>query len=175
MKIACILTHDFEDSEYRIPHDRLTAAGIQVETIGFRAGEEVRGKHGKERVKIDKSIDQARPEDFDGLLIPGGYSPDQLRRDRRMVDFVRAFDAAGKLIAAVCHGPQILITADLVRGRTVTAWQTVQVDLRNAGANVVDREVVVDRNLITSRQPSDLEAFSRAILDHLGVGAAAHP
>lgn len=175
MKVACLLTNDFEDSELRIPYDRLTAAGLQIEVIGKKEGEELIGKQGRERIKADRSIDDARAEDYDVLFIPGGFSPDKLRADPRFVHFVAEFDRARKPIAAVCHGPQLLLTADRVKGRTMTAWKTIQGDLRQAGANVVDREVVVDGNLITSRQPEDLEAFSREILNYLGVGAGAHP
>lgn len=126
-------------------------------------------------MRADKGIDEVRVDDYDCLFIPGGYSPDQLRADPRFVAFTRDFVRSGKLVAAVCHGPQLLITADVVRGRTMTAWRTVQVDLRLAGASVRDEPVVIDGNLITSRQPDDLEAFSQAILDHLGAGAGAQP
>jgi protease I len=102
-------------------------------------------------------------------LLPGGQSPDHPRADKRLVDFVKAFDATGGLVAAVWHGPQLLITAGLVRGRTLRAWKTIQEDLRQIGANVKDEEVVRDGNWITSRQPSDLQAFSRAILGALGA------
>lgn len=178
MRFACILANDFEDSEYRVPVDRLRAGGHEVVVIGAKKGEELRGKKGKERATVDMGIDEAVPEDFDALLIPGGYSPDQLRADERFVDFVTAFDEENKLIASVCHGPQILITAGLVEGRRMTAWGTVQVDLEAAGAEVVDEPVVIDGNFITSRQPSDLEPFSHAILDYAGgagEAAAASP
>lgn len=105
------------------------------------------------------------------LFIPGGYSPDHLRIDRRFVDFVREFDESRKPIAAVCHGPQLFITAGIVKGRTLTAWPTIQEDLRAAGANVVDRAVVEDRNWITSRKPDDLQQFAQAILKRLQAGA----
>lgn len=173
MKIACILDEGFEDSEFRIPYDRLRAAGHEVEIIGKKKGATIAGKAGKEKVKVDRDIGDADGDDYAALLIPGGYSPDHLRIDQRFVDFVREFDEEGKLIAAVCHGPQLLISADLVRGRTLTAWPTIQVDLKRVGANVVDREVVVEGNLITSRKPEDLEAFSRAIVDALGAGEEA--
>src|SRR5207248_1881181 len=101
-------------------------------------------------------------------LIPGGYSPDKLRADDRFVEFVKEFDATGRPLAAVCHGPQLLLTAELQRGRTLTAWKTVQGDLRQAGAAVEDREVVVDDNWITSRKPDDLEAFSAKLIEELG-------
>ncbi len=103
-----------------------------------------------------------------GLLIPGGYSPDKLRADDRFVQFVRDFDATKRPLAAVCHGPQLLLTAELVQGRTLTAWKTVQGDLRQAGAHVRDQEVVVDDNWITSRKPDDLEAFSAKLIEELG-------
>ncbi|MGE5049663.1 MAG: type 1 glutamine amidotransferase domain-containing protein [Deltaproteobacteria bacterium] len=167
MKIACVLGQGFEDSEFRVPYDRLKAEGYQVDLIGLKAGEELKGYKGKEKVKAEKSIDQVNPDDYDALLIPGGQSPDHLRVDKRMVDFVKAFDEAGKLVAAVCHGPQLLIAAHLVKGRTMTAWQTIQDDLKQIGATVKDEPVVIDRNWITSRKPDDLKQFSDAIVEHM--------
>ncbi|MGZ3458469.1 MAG: type 1 glutamine amidotransferase domain-containing protein [Archangium sp.] len=166
-RVACVVGHDFEDSELRIPYDRLRGAGHEVVLIGKKKGEELVGKRGKEKVRTDMSIDEARVEDFDMLLIPGGYSPDSLRADERFVRFTKEFDDRGKLIAAVCHGPQLLMTARVVEGRTLTAWKTVQGDLELAGVNVKDEPVVRDANWITSRQPDDLEDFSRAILEDL--------
>jgi len=107
-------------------------------------------------------------DSYEGLLIPGGHSPDVLRADDRFVEFVRAFDSTGRPIAAVCHGPQLLLSAELQRGRTMTAWPTVQGDLRQAGANVIDRAVVVDDNWITSRNPGDLQAFTARFVEELG-------
>ena len=118
-------------------------------------------------MKADKGIDEVRPEDYQALLIPGGHSPDQLRKDKKIVEFVKKFDALKRPLAAVCHGPQLLLTARLVRGRTLTAWETVQGDLEQAGANVKDQEVVIDQNWITSRKPEDLKAFSEALLNAL--------
>jgi protease I len=187
MKIACLLGQGFEDSEFRVPYDRLRKEGYQVDVIGAKVGEELKGYKGKETVKVEKSIDSVDPEDYDALLIPGGQSPDHLRVDKRFVQFTKAFDASGKLIAAVCHGPQLLAAAHLVKGRTLTAWSTVQDDLQQMGANIRDEEVVRDRNWITSRKPDDLPAFSAAIVESLegsddapakGKGAgssAAHP
>jgi protease I len=172
MRIACILAGGFEDSELRKPADAFRAAGHEVVIIAEKRGQELKGKRGKEKVKADVGIDEARPENFQALFIPGGHSPDHLRADERFVKFTRAF--SDRPIFAVCHGPQILISAEIVRGKTMTAWKTVQVDLRNAGANVVDKEVVVDGSLVTSRQPSDLDAFSGAALSLLGSGAGAH-
>jgi protease I len=167
MKIACVLGQGFEDSEFRVPYDRLKQEGYQVDIIGVKAGEELKGYKGKEKVKAEKSIDQVSADDYDALLIPGGQSPDHLRVDKRMVDFVKRFDQAGKLIAAVCHGPQLLIAAHLVKGRTLTAWQTIQDDLQQIGATVKDQPVVKDRNWITSRKPEDLQQFSDAIVEEL--------
>lgn len=166
-KIACLLAEGFEDSELRVPYDALQDAGYQVEIIGAEAGQTLAGKLGKEKVKTDKSIDDVDVDDYEALLIPGGHSPDQLRADDRFVQFVRDFDATGRPLAAVCHGPQLLITAGLVDGRTLTAWKTVQVDLKYAGADVKDQEVVVDDNWITSRKPDDLGAFSDKLLEEL--------
>jgi protease I len=166
--IACLLTSGFEDSEFKVPYDRLRAAGYAVEIIGTKAGETVTGYKGHESARVERAIGDVDPEDYEGLLIPGGFSPDKLRGDDRFVDFVKRFDATGRPLAAVCHGPQLLLTAELQRGRTLTAWKTVQGDLRQAGANVVDQEVVVDRNWITSRKPEDLEAFSAKMIEELG-------
>lgn len=173
-KVALLLAEGFEDSELRIPYDKLRGAGLKVDIIGAKAGEALKGYRGRETAKVDRSIDDAHPDEYAVLLIPGGHSPDHLRADARFVAFVKDFDETGRLVAAVCHGPQLLITAGLVRGRTLTAWKTIQEDLRQIGANVQDKEVVRDRNWITSRQPSDLQAFSQAILDATGSGPSAH-
>jgi protease I len=170
MKVACLLGRGFEDSEFRIPCDRLRDAGLAVEIIGSSAGEELKGYKGREVVKADRGIGEVRPEDYAALFIPGGYSPEHLRADQRFVDFVRRFDATGHPVAAVCHGPQLLISAGLVEGRTLTAWSTIQGDLRQIGANVKDEPVVIDGNWITSRKPEDLEQFSAALLRALGTG-----
>ncbi len=175
MKIACVLGPDFEDSEFRVPFDRFTAAGHQVTVIGLERGASLQGKKGREKTTADLGIDQARADEYDALFIPGGHSPDALRGDPRMVQFVKAF--ANKPIFAICHGPQLLLTAGMVQGRTLTAWKTVQEDLKHTGAKVVDQEVVVDRNLVTSRKPDDLDAFTRESLrllsDNIGTRARA--
>lgn len=165
--VAIVLSDDFEDSEFRVPYDRLTAAGHKLTIIGIKAGTTVQGKKGKESVKIEASGAERSAIDFAGLLIPGGYSPDHLRTDEAIVKLVKDFAHAGKPIAAVCHGPQLLIEADLVRGKTVTSWPSVRTDLTNAGARWVDREVAKDGGLITSRKPADLEAFSAAFIEAL--------
>jgi len=166
-KIACLLASGFEDSEFDIPRQRLEQAGYQVEVIGAKVGDELKGDKGRVTTKVARSIDEARPEDYEGLLLPGGHSPDTLRADQRFVSFVRAFDQTKRPLAAVCHGPQLLIAAGLVKGRTLTAWQTIQDDLKQIGATVEDEPVVVDDNWITSRKPADLDAFSSKILEEL--------
>ena len=164
--IAFVLADDFEDSEFREPHDALCAAGHELEVIGVKAGV-VRGKHGAE-VKVQAAASERDPARYDALVIPGGYSPDHLRMDKNVVRFVQGFVHADKLVAAVCHGPQLLIEADAVEGKKLTSWPSVRTDLLNAGAKWVDREVVVDGALITSRKPADLPAFTAAIEKHLG-------
>jgi protease I len=166
--IACLLANGFEDSEFKIPYDRLRRAGYDVEIIGSKADEKLTGEHGKETTVTDLGIDDADVDGYEGLLIPGGYSPDKLRADERFVEFVKAFDRTARPLAAVCHGPQLLLSAGLQRGRTLTAWKTVRSDLAQAGATVKDEPVVVDRNWITSRQPGDLEAFSAKLIEELG-------
>lgn len=170
MRIACVLGQGFEDSELKVPRDKLEAAGHEVVVIGTKKGETLEGKGGKESVTAAMAIDDARPDAFDALFVPGGYSPDHLRADDRFVAFTKAF--ADKPILAICHGPQLLLTADVIRGRTLTAWKTVQADLQKAGENVVDREVAVDKGLVTSRKPDDLDAFVRESLRVLTNGGA---
>lgn len=172
MRVACLLDSDFEDSEFRGPYDALREAGHEVTVIGLRAGAELTGKKGKERTTAERGIDQVSPADFDALLIPGGYSPDHLRADRRMVDFTRAFFTDERPVFAICHGPQLLMTARVVSGRRMTAWLTVQDDLGQVGADVVDEEVVVDRRLVTSRKPDDVPAFSREAVRMLETASA---
>ena len=164
MRIACVLDVDYEDSEFREPYDAFRKAGHQVTVIGLRAGKDLKGKKGEVTTKAEAGIDQVRPDQFDALFIPGGYSPDHLRADPRMVAFTKAFFDTDKPLFAICHGPQLLITARVVKGRKLTAWKTIQDDLSQVGAAVVDQEVVVDKNLITSRQPSDIPAFIRESL-----------
>jgi protease I len=166
-KVAMVVGPEFEDSEFRIPYDRLKQANHEVTVIGISKGETVHGKKGRESTRIDESAKGQSPRDYDALVIPGGHSPDHLRIDRDVVSFVREFANSGKPVAAVCHGPQLLIEAGLVAGKTVTSWPSVRKDLENAGANWVDKEVVLDGTFITSRKPEDLEAFSNALLSAL--------
>jgi protease I len=166
-RVAMLLDEMFEDSEFRVPYDRLRAAGHEVVIVGRRAGKEVAGKQGKERVRTEAAASDVSAREFDAVVIPGGYSPDHLRTDVKMVALTRDAFLAGKPLAAVCHAPWMLAEADVADGRTVTSWPSIKTDLINAGARWVDREVVEDGNLITSRKPDDLAAFSEAILRQL--------
>ncbi len=168
-KIAFVLGEDFEDDEFRVPYDRLRAAGHEITILGVKSGSFVEGKRGREKVGVGATTQDVRPEDFDLLVIPGGYSPDHLRMDIHVVKFVREFGLMDRPIAAVCHGPSLLIEADLVDGRRLTSWPSIHADLVNAGAHWEDAEVVEDGNLITSRNPGDLKAFADRILHRLGV------
>ncbi len=166
-RVAFIVGDQFEDAEFRVPYDRLRGAGHEVVVIGADAGRELAGKRGKERIRPDRGIGDVAADQFDALVIPGGYSPDHLRTDIKMVGLTRETFLRGKPLAAVCHAPWMLVEADVADGRTLTSWPSIKTDLINAGARWVDREVVEDGNLITSRNPGDLEAFSDAILRQL--------
>jgi len=170
-KVAFVLADDYEDSEFRLPFEAVRDAGHEITVIGIEKGKEVKGKKGKDKVRVDATAKDVQPGDFDALVIPGGHSPDKLRMDCDIVAFTRAMVEAGKPVAAVCHGPQLLIEADVVRDKTLTSWPSVKKDLQNAGAMWVDREVVVSGNLITSRKPEDLKAFNRELLGHVGAAS----
>ena len=166
-RIAFVVGEDFEDSEFRKPYDDLRAAGHEVEVLGVKAGETMKGKKGQEEITIEAAAADKDPAQYDALVIPGGYSPDHLRMDKGLVRFVQGCVQAEKIIAAVCHGPQLLIEADAVEDKKLTSWPSVRTDLLNAGARWLDKEVIVDGNLITSRKPDDLPAFIKAIRDQL--------
>jgi protease I len=167
-----VLAAGFEDSEFRKPYDAFRDAGHDVTIIGKKKGDKLEGKNGKEKTQADLGIDEAHAEDYHALFIPGGHSPDRLRADPRFVTFVKAF--ADRPILAICHGPQLLISAGMTKGKKMTAWRTVQVDLGYTGANVVDEPVVVEGNLVTSRQPDDIPKFIERSLALLAEGARAH-
>lgn len=171
-RIAMIVGEDFEDSEFRVPYDRLREAGHEVIVVGTERGRPLAGKQGKEKATPDHAIDDVSADEVDALVIPGGYSPDHLRTNRKMVELTRRVFDAGKPVAAICHAGSMLAEADVVRGLALTSWPSIRTDLVNAGARWVDREVVEDGNLITSRKPDDLAAFTAAILRHLGGPAA---
>ena len=166
-RFAIVATDGFEQSELEQPREALLRAGASVDVIAPKAGPIQGMKHHDkgDEVAVDRRIDEVRADDYAGLVLPGGVAnPDALRTEAKVVEFVRAFFAAGKPVAAICHGPWTLIEADAVSGRTVTSWPSLKTDLKNAGADWVDREVVVDRGLVTSRKPDDLPVFCRAML-----------
>jgi protease I len=166
-KVAVIITNMFEDSEYTDPAKAFIDEGHQLVHVGLKAGQMVKGKKAGTQVKIDRSVGDVSVDDFDALLIPGGYSPDQLRADEEAVRFAGDFLKSGKPVFAICHGPQLLITADVLKGRKVTGWKSIVQDIKNAGADFVDQQVVEDGNLISSRHPGDLPAFIQASLKRL--------
>ena len=166
-QVAFVLTDDFEDSAFEVPYERIREAGHEVTVIGVEAGKEVKGKKGEASFTPEATPDTVDPDQFDALVVPGGYSPDKLRTNEGIVKLVSSFFDGDKTVAAICHAGSLLIEADAVRGRTVTSWPSVRTDLKNAGAEWVDREVVEDGNLITSRNPGDLDPFVDAILKRL--------
>jgi deglycase len=166
-RIAMLVEHEFEDRELTGPLEALRAAGAMVMLIGPTAGAEFRGKRGQAVVKSDLAAGSATMREFDALVIPGGHAPDKMRMRHAMVDLARDAMAAGKPVAAICHGPQVLISADVLRGRTLTCWPSIAIDVKNAGGLYVDKPVVEDGNLITSRKPDDVPAFSDAIVHAL--------
>lgn len=169
-KVAILATDGFEQSELLGPQKALHEAEIETEIVSPKSGE-IKGWNMKDwgdKVRVDKTLDQARPEEYDALVLPGGVmNPDHLRMDPKAVRFVKWFIDSGKLVAAICHGPWTLIEADAVRGKTFTSWPSLQTDLRNAGANWVDKEVVRDGQFISSRKPDDIPAFSLAVIEAL--------
>ncbi|MDQ4142906.1 MAG: type 1 glutamine amidotransferase [Actinomycetota bacterium] len=166
-KIAFVMDNLFEDSEFRFPYDRAKEAGHETVIVGLEKGKELSGKKGKEKVTADVGIDEVSADGFDGLVIPGGYSPDLIRTNEKVVSLVRTLFEGQKPVAAICHAGWVLAEADIVRGKTVTSWPSIKTDLVNAGAEWVDQEVVEDGNLITSRKPDDLEAFSKTFLSQI--------
>jgi protease I len=165
--IAVIITDMFEDMEYTRPADAFRHAGHTLIHVGLKKGSTVHGKKERTPVQIERSVKEVRADDYDALFIPGGYSPDKLRVDEDAVQFARDFMIRGKPVFAICHAAQLLITADVLRGRKVTGWKSIVQDIENAGAEYIDAEVVVDGNLISSRGPADIPAFIRAALKKL--------
>lgn len=170
MKVLILSADRFEDAELSVPLACLREAGMQADVASFTTGT-IRGKHG-ETVHANRAIADIRPEDYDALLLPGGQAPAALRRDAQVLALVRHFFAAGKPVAAICHGPQVLISAGVLAGRALTAYRAVAPELKTAGAHYRDAEVVVDGNLVTSRTPADLPAFLREFIRQLRAGAA---
>ena len=166
-KVAFIVDEMFEDSEFKVPYERVIEAGHEAVIVGLEAGKKLEGKKGDETITTEKSIDQVSADEFDALVIPGGYSPDKIRTNEGMVALTRSISEADKPVAAICHAGWMLAEADILKNRTVTSWPSIKTDLINAGAEWVDQEVVEDGNLITSRKPDDLEAFSKTLLSQL--------
>jgi protease I len=163
-KIAVIIDDLFEDSEYYEPSSAFKKKGHQITHIGLTKNKKVTGKKNKITVQIDTIISEVAVDDFDALLIPGGFSPDKLRAYQEPVEFVRRFVQKGKLVFMICHGPQLLINARVLEGRTITGWKSIKQDIVNAGAEFQDQAVVVDGNLVSSRSPADLQAFIKECL-----------
>jgi len=173
-RIAIIATDMVERVELVEPRAALDEAGARTELISLKPGsiQSVNHHDKADSLRVDATIGDADPGDYDGLLIPGGVAnPDVLRADEGVIAFVREFFAAGKPIAAICHGPWVLVEADVVHDRTLTSWPSLETDIRNAGGNWVDREVVVDRGLVTSRQPDDIRAFNERMIEEFAEGA----
>lgn len=171
--IAILSANGFEESELTEPKNALEAAGAKVFIVSPEEGTVQGMKHAQAStaLAVDIPLEKANPEEYQGLVIPGGlFNPDSLRTNQTALKFVKAFFEAGKPVGAICHGPQVLISADLVKGRTMTAVEAVQTDLRNAGANVKDQEVVVDKGLVTSRTPKDLPAFCKKLVEEFAEG-----
>jgi protease I len=169
-RVLILATDGFEQSELIEPKRALEQAGIETVVASPKSGEIKGWNHTDwgEKVPVDAGLDEVAAEDFDALLLPGGQmNPDALRLEDRVLELIEDFDDADKPIAAICHGPWLLVEADIVDGRTVTGWPSIRTDLENAGGDVVDKEVAVDGNLITSRKPDDIPAFSKALIDAL--------
>lgn len=172
-KVAILLGPDFEDREFSVPRDAVIDAGHEAVVIGPDAGEELTGKRGDVTFAADVGIADVKASDFDAVVVPGGYSPDKLRTDDRFVQFVSDAVKRETPVFAICHAGSLLIEADVVRGKTMTSWPSIRTDLINAGANWVDQEVVEDAPFTTSRNPDDLPAFSKALVDRLARTGAA--
>jgi protease I len=166
-KVAILAADMFEGVELEEPRKALEDAGADVEVVSIHDGEIKGFDHfdPANTVKVDRTVEEVSPDDYDALLVPGGVgNPDQLRGDQNAVAFVRGFHDAGKPMAVICHGPWVLVESGVVRGKRVTSWPTLETDIRNAGGDWVDEEVVVDGNVVTSRKPDDIPAFNREML-----------
>lgn len=173
LKVAILVENGFEQSELLSPKQAMEEAGVNVEIISPQA-KEVRGWDHTDwgiGISVNKKLDEANPEDYDGLLLPGGVmNPDKLRTNKKAVDFIKHFLETSKTLAVICHGAQTMIETGLLRGRTMTSYPAIKTDLVNAGVNWVDKEVVVDDGLVSSRSPKDLAAFNKKVLEELAEG-----
>lgn len=174
--VAILATDGFEQSELESPRNALLEAGAEAKIVAPQEGSLTAWDEDDfgDEFKVDVPLDRAKPDDFDALMLPGGVmNPDKLRMNPKAVEFVRAFFAAGKPVAAICHGPQLLIEAGVVRDRKLTSYPSLQTDLRNAGATWVDEAVVTDQGLVTSRKPADLDQFNAKMIEEIGEGVHA--
>ena len=174
MKVAFLAADGVEQIELEEPRKAVEEAGAQTELISIAEGE-IQAMNGDidkgDTFPVDRLVGSVSPDDYDGLVLPGGtMNPDNLRVDADAVSFVQEFFKTGKPVGAICHGPWMLVEADVARGRTLTSYPSIRTDLRNAGANVVDEEVVVDQGLVTSRNPDDLPAFNAKVVEEIGEG-----
>jgi protease I len=172
-RVAILVADGFEQVELTGPKEALDQAGARTQIISPAKGQVKGWNHTEwgDQFPVDLQLEQARPDDFDALLLPGGVmNPDKLRMNKQAVQFVKAFFDAGKPVAAICHGPWTLIEAGVVRGRKLTSYESIQTDLKNAGANWVDQEVVTDNGLVTSRKPDDIPAFNRKMIEEFAEG-----
>ena len=172
-KVGILAADMFERVELEEPRKALEEAGATTEVISIHDGEIQGFDHfdPANKVKVDKTVEEVSVDDYDALLIPGGVgNPDQLRGDENAVNFVREFAASKKPMAVICHGPWVLVEAGVARGLELTSWPTLQTDIRNAGGNWVDQEVVVDQGLVTSRKPDDIPAFNKKMVEEFGEG-----
>lgn len=167
MKALIISADHFEDTELLVPYYRLKESGIEIDVASIKR-ESISGKHGYE-VNVDKTLIEVNPTEYNMLILPGGSAPEEIRKEAKALEIVQDFFANNKLVAAICHGPQILVSADLLKGKRATCCKSVAKELKEAGALYEDAEVVVDGNLITSRIPSDLPAFMHAIMKKLKI------
>lgn len=163
VRIAILIEDNYQDLEVWYPLLRLREEGFEVVTVEPNGRKDYKGKNGYP-IEVDQSIGQVRAKDFDGVVIPGGWAPDKLRLSKKVLDFVRELFEQGKVVASICHGGWVLASAGICKGKTLTSYIAIKDDLVNAGAKFVDKEVVQDGNLITSRRPSDLPAFCKAMI-----------
>jgi protease I len=172
-KVAILVADGFEQVEMTKPREALDEAGAETKIVSLKSGKIQGMNHADkgDKFDVDVTVKEARPEEFDALMIPGGlFNPDVLRVDQNALEFARHFFRERKPVAVICHGPQVLINADLVRGRKMTSWPAIQVDMRNAGARWVDEPVVVDNGLVSSRKPDDIPAFNKKMIEEFAEG-----